>query len=246
MSEATPVLQLDQVTKTYPGSPPVEALRDVTLEIAAGELVTIVGPSGSGKSTLLNIIGTLDRVTSGTIAIEGHDVARFSDRALAGMRSARIGFVFQQFHLLEGMSAMDNVATGLLYQGISRSQRRSASIAALERVGLGHRMQHRPGKLSGGERQRVAIARALVGDPAIVLADEPTGNLDTRTSREILALLEELNRDGSTIIVITHDLEIAAQLPRQIGIRDGMVEFDSSDAVTVAPLASLGTIGGRA
>lgn len=243
MSHPTPVLELNQVTKVYPGSPPVEALRDVTLEIAAGELVTIVGPSGSGKSTLLNIVGTLDRVTSGNILIEGHDVARFSDRALAGMRSARIGFVFQQFHLLEGMSALDNVAAGLLYQGARRSRRRSESATALERVGLGHRMRQRPGKLSGGERQRVAIARALVGDPAIVLADEPTGNLDSQTSREILSLLMELNRDGSTIIVITHDKDIADQLPRQIGIRDGMVEFDSSKPVAAATVSLSGTGG---
>jgi len=226
-TEQSPRLQLTGVGRDYPGNPPVRALDDVTLSVDAGELVAIVGASGSGKSTLLNVIGTLDRPTRGEVIIEGHKVASLSDAGLAGLRSRRIGFVFQQFHLLEAVSALDNVATGLLYQGIRRGKRRSMAAQALERVGLAHRMNHRPPKMSGGERQRVAIARAIVGDPAIVLADEPTGNLDSRTSGDIVDLLRALNVEGSTIIVITHDRELAATLPRRITLVDGLVVEDT-------------------
>ena len=223
-----PALELRDVRKTYPG--PVEALRGVSLAVESGELAAVVGPSGSGKSTLLQVMGPLERPTSGVVLIDGYDVAALSARELAGLRARRIGFVFQQFFLLEGMTALENVATGLLYTGTAVAERRRAAVEALGRVGLGHRLEHTPAKLSGGERQRVAIARALVGRPAIVLADEPTGNLDSTTSAGLIELLHELNCDGATILVITHDLEIAAAMPRQIAIRDGVVEQDSREA----------------
>lgn len=229
-----PALELVGVTKTFPGPTPVHALRDVDLVINQGELVAIVGPSGSGKSTLLNVVGTLDRPTSGSVFIEGRDASKFTDKELAGLRSQRIGFVFQQFNLLSGMSATDNVATGMLYQGSRASVRRAAARAALDRVGLSHRLDAKPATMSGGERQRVAIARAVVGNPALVLADEPTGNLDSTTSTEIVELLLGLNADGTTILVITHDTELAAQLPRQVRVRDGLVDEGARHAVDVA------------
>lgn len=220
------VLELVDIAKHYPGSPPVRALDGLSLSVCRGELVAIVGASGSGKSTLLNIIGTLDRPTAGRACLEGTAVADLSDAALAGLRAARIGFVFQQFHLLEGATAAVNVANGLLYQGVARKRRHRLAVDALHRVGLGHRIEHRASKLSGGERQRVAIARAIVADPAIVLADEPTGNLDSVSSDAIVDLLRDLNADGATIIVITHDQDLATSFPRQVTMRDGRIIAD--------------------
>jgi putative ABC transport system ATP-binding protein len=224
---STPVLELIDVVKEYPGDPPVVALAGVSLRIDQGELVAIVGPSGSGKSTLLHVMGTLERSTRGVVRIAGEDTSTMSDKQLSGLRARRLGFVFQQFFLLDGLSVIDNVADGLLYRGGRIADRRHLAQAAIERVGLGHRRQHRPNQLSGGEQQRTAIARALAGRPALVMADEPTGNLDSATGTSILDLLRELHEEGTTIVVITHDLDVAAAMERRIEIRDGRVIRDT-------------------
>ncbi|MFH8292491.1 ABC transporter ATP-binding protein [Streptomyces sp. NPDC018059] len=220
-----PVIELRDVTKSYAGG--VHALRGVTLTVRSGELLAIVGPSGSGKSTALNVIGTLDKPTSGTVRVAGHDVGALSDARLSALRARHIGFVFQHFHLAAGRDALDNVADGLLYAGVGPKARRARAREALERVRLGHRVGHRPGELSGGEKQRVAIARALVGEPSVLLADEPTGALDTASGEVVMDLLHELNRTGTTICVITHDHDTAASLPRRVRFRDGEITADS-------------------
>ena len=221
------VLQLQRVWKRYPGDPPVESLRDVSLTIEEGELLAIVGPSGSGKTTLLHVMGTLDRPSQGDVRVAGQAASELSDAELSGLRAHRLGFVFQQFFLLEGVSVLDNVANGLLYRGLPLRERRRRARETLERVGLSHRLSHRPNQLSGGERQRVAIGRAVVGRPAIVFADEPTGNLDSAAGAAVVGLLKELNRDGTTIAVITHNQEVAAAMGRRVELRDGCVVSDT-------------------
>jgi putative ABC transport system ATP-binding protein len=225
-----PVLELIDVVKEYPGDPPVVALAGVSLRVDHGELVAIVGPSGSGKSTLLHVMGTLERPTRGVVRIAGENTSAMSDTQLSGLRARRLGFVFQQFFLLDGLSVLDNVADGLLYRGGQASERRRLAERAIERVGLAHRVRHRPNQLSGGEQQRTAIARALAGRPALVMADEPTGNLDSATGASLLRLLRELHREGTTIVVITHDLEVAAAMERRVEIRDGRIIGDSPTA----------------
>jgi putative ABC transport system ATP-binding protein len=221
------VLTLDRVDKEYPGG--VAALRDVSVDIPTGDRVAVVGPSGSGKTTMLTILGTLERPSRGEVRIDGRDVAKATDRELAGLRAHEIGFVFQTFHLQDTLTAVDNVATGLLYTGVRSRERREAARAALERVGLGHRLTHRPPQLSGGERQRVAIARALAKRPQIILADEPTGNLDSKSGAGVISLLHQLASDGATLVLITHDQNIAGSFPRRLQMRDGEIVEDDRE-----------------
>jgi putative ABC transport system ATP-binding protein len=230
-----PVLDVDGVTKNYPGEPPIQALQEVNLTIGPGELVGIVGPSGSGKTTLLQLMGTLDRPTRGRVRITGLDVASMADEDVAYLRATRIGFIFQQFFLAEHATVLDNVADGILYAGIPLKQRRQRALEALELVGLAQRPHARPTQLSGGQRQRVAIARALVGQPAIVLADEPTGNLDQATGQAILALIDQLHQAGSTIVVITHDHAIAERMSRKVEILDGEIVADTGRGAGADP-----------
>jgi putative ABC transport system ATP-binding protein len=223
-------LELRGVVKSYAGSPPVYALAGVDLAVRPGEMVAVVGPSGSGKSTMLNMMGTLDRPTEGTVLVDGVDTTDLDDDALTAVRGRRIGFVFQRFFLLAGVTTVDNVANGLLYAGRPLTERRAAAVLALEQVGLGHRLTHVPNELSGGETQRVAVARALVHEPAVLLADEPTGNLDSQSSAAVLGLFHELHAAGTTIVIITHDRSLAQSLPRQVSVLDGRIEFDSAVA----------------
>jgi putative ABC transport system ATP-binding protein len=234
-----PVLDVDGVSKSYPGEPPVQALRGVKLTIGQGELVGIVGPSGSGKTTLLQLMGTLDRPTSGRVRITGLDVAAMADEEVAYLRATRIGFIFQQFFLAEHSTVLDNVADGLLYAGVPLLQRRERALDALNLVGLAERPHARPTQLSGGQRQRVAIARALVGQPAIVLADEPTGNLDQATGQSILGLIDQLHQAGSTIVVISHDHAVAERMPRKVEILDGLILADTGSPAVSGPHTGL-------
>ncbi len=227
MSGEAPALELRNVTKAYGGTPPVKALDDVSVAIRSGEMVAVVGPSGSGKSTMLHVMGTLDRPTSGQVLVDGVDTGRLDDKKLSALRGRKIGFVFQRFFLLPGVTALDNVANGLLYLGVDQAVRRELAFDALARVGLAQRTTHVPSQLSGGERQRVAIARALIHSPAFILADEPTGNLDSVSSGAVMELLESLHAEGSTIAVITHDTDIAEGLPRQVRLLDGRVTEDT-------------------
>lgn len=239
---APPALEMRSVSKTFPGHRPVVALDQINLTIGRGELVAVVGPSGSGKTTLLTIMGTLDRPTSGAVLVNGIDTAGMNDRRLAGLRANHIGFVFQQFFLIDALDAVSNVETGLLYRGLRPSRRRAMAVAALEQVGLGARLHHRPVHLSGGERQRVAVARAIVNEPAFVLADEPTGNLDSQSSAAVVDLLRELNRSGTSIVVITHDQGIASEFPRQVRVLDGRLITVGESESSPPPIDP--TIGG--
>ena len=241
---AEPVLELREVTKAYPGEPPTQVLHGIDLTVRRGELLAIVGPSGSGKSTLLNLIGTLDRPTEGTVVVTGHDVSTLRDADLSALRAREIGFVFQQFFLLSGLSAIDNVADGLLYTGLALRERRARAEEALERVGLSHRLHHNPEKLSGGERQRVAVARALVGRPAVVLADEPTGNLDSRSGAEILAFMRQAVRElGQTIVMVTHDPVAASYADRVLFLADGQIVDEMSEPTPERVLDRLKSFG---
>ena len=222
---------LKDPNKTYPGNPPVEALSNVTLQVSKGEFIGIIGASGSGKSTLLHVVGTLTRPTTGSLFIDGIDTSNMSDGELSAVRSRNIGFIFQDFFLISGFSAKENVENGLLYSGVNGKERTRRAIEILERVGLSHRINHRPNEMSGGEQQRVAIARALVHEPTFILADEPTGNLDSVNTKAIMDLLTNLNREGTTLILITHDLEVANIAPRKVTLKDGQIESDSSTQI---------------